>query len=177
MSTRPVLQADEHGYQDPFHDNNGNSYAMNSYASSASVQNPFASTASLPQHYTGDNHGASRYDRGDDEEKPLTTGSYAGGFYPPAGPGGYAFPLDNGLGSSLPSFIDPSAYGDPYESGGRGNSVYSQSSLTPSARQDEQWRRRQTIKRGKTKHVKLQNGNFIAEVRFLWGCLALLTVV
>jgi hypothetical protein len=36
--------------------------------------------------------------------------------------------------------------------------------MTPSARQDEQWRRRQTIKRGKTKRVKLQNGNFIADV-------------
>lgn len=119
---------------------------MNTYGSSAS-QNPFASTTSLPQQYPGDNHGASRYDNNEhDEEKPLTTGTYAGGFYPPQGPGG---------------FIDPSAYGDPYD--GRPGSVYSQSSMTPSARMDEQWRRRQTIKRGKTKRVKLQNGNFVAD--------------
>ncbi|ELU41619.1 chitin synthase G [Rhizoctonia solani AG-1 IA] len=155
MSGRPVLQADEQGgYQDPFHDNQANqAYPLNSYGSSNNIQNPFASTASLPQqpytqNYAGDNHGPSRYDLHDDEEKPLTS-SYGGSYPPMAGPGG---------------FIDPNAYGDPYN--GRPGSVYSATSMTPSARQDEQWRRRQTIKRGKTKRVKLQGGNFIADVRF-----------
>ncbi|KAG8689825.1 Chitin synthase, class 2 [Ceratobasidium sp. 423] len=144
MSGRPILQADEHGgYQDPFHDNQG--YPMNTYGSN-NAQNPFASTTSLPQpqQYSTDEHGQSRYDL-HDEEKPLTS-SYGGSYPPMAGPGG---------------FIDPSAYGDPYE--GRPGSVYSQTSMTPSARQNEQWRRRQTIKRGKTKRVKLQSGNFIAD--------------
>ncbi|CAE6360610.1 unnamed protein product [Rhizoctonia solani] len=152
MSGRPVLQADEQGgYQDPFHDNQANqAYPLNSYGSSNNIQNPFASTASLPQqpytqNYAGDNHGPSRYDLHDDEEKPLTS-SYGGSYPPMAGPGG---------------FIDPNAYGDPYN--GRPGSVYSATSMTPSARQDEQWRRRQTIKRGKTKRVKLQGGNFIAD--------------
>ncbi|CAE6439438.1 unnamed protein product [Rhizoctonia solani] len=149
MSGRPVLQADEQGgYQDPFRDNQP--YAANSYGSN-NIQNPFASTASLPQQpytqqpYGGDNHGPSRYDLHDDEEKPLTS-SYGGSYPPMAGPGG---------------FIDPNAYGDPYD--GRPGSVYSSTSMTPSARQDEQWRRRQTIKRGKTKRVKLQSGNFVAD--------------
>ncbi|KAJ1311786.1 hypothetical protein OPQ81_010252 [Rhizoctonia solani] len=145
MSGRPVLQADEQsGYQDPFHDNQG--YPMNTYGNS-NAQNPFASTTSLApaSQYTGDSHGPSRYDLHDEEEKPLT-GSYGGSYPPMAGPGG---------------FIDPSAYGDPYE--GRPGSVYSQTSMTPSARQNEQWRRRQTIKRGKTKRVKLEGGNFITE--------------
>ncbi|CAE6538549.1 unnamed protein product [Rhizoctonia solani] len=143
MSGRPVLQADEHGtYQDPFHDNQG--YPMSTYGSN-NAQNPFASTTSLAQpQYGGDSHAPSRYDLHDDEEKPLTS-SYGGSYPPMAGPGG---------------FVDPSAYGDPYS--GRPGSVYSQS-MTPSARQDEQWRRRQTIKRGKTKRVKLQSGNFIAD--------------
>jgi len=115
---------------------------MSSYNSSQQTQNPFASTTSLPQQYAGDTHGSSRYDYDDEEIKPLTTGSV----YPPAsGPGG---------------FIDPSAYGSPY---GRPESTYSQVSLTPSARQNEQWRRRQTIKRGKTKKVVLNAGNFVTD--------------
>ncbi|QRV76364.1 chitin synthase [Ceratobasidium sp. AG-Ba] len=141
---RPVLQADEHGYQDPFHDNQ-NTYPMTSHNS---AQNPFASTTSLPQTYASDTHGSSRYDYDDEEIKPLTTGNYQGGFYPPQqnqGPGG---------------FIDPAAYGTPYS---RPESTYSQTSLTPSARRDEQWRRRQTIKRGKTKKVVLKSGNFVAD--------------
>ncbi|KAG8740079.1 Chitin synthase, class 2 [Ceratobasidium sp. 414] len=141
---RPVLQADEHGaYQDPFHDRADQGvYSMSSYNSSQQVQNPFASTTSLPQHYPGDAHGDSHYDYADEEIKPLTTG----GAYPPSGgPGG---------------FIDPSAYGSPYS---RPESVYSVTSLTPSGRQNEQWRRRQTIKRGKTKKVVLNAGNFVAD--------------
>lgn len=95
---RPVLQADEHGgYQDPFHDNGSNVYPMGSYNSAPSAQNPFASTTSLPEQYPGEAHGDSRYDHEDDEAKPLTAGSYAAGFYPPAGAGGYAsFPLTLG---------------------------------------------------------------------------------
>lgn len=52
--------------------------------------------------------------------------------------------------------IDPDAYGDPY---GRPASVMS----TSTNGVDTAWRRRQTIKRGVTRKVKLTNGNFIAE--------------
>jgi chitin synthase len=55
------------------------------------------------------------------------------------------------------SAIDPSAFGDPY-SMSRPDSVVSHSTGAESA-----WRRRQTIKRGVTRKVKLTNGNFIAE--------------
>ena len=52
--------------------------------------------------------------------------------------------------------IDPSAYGDPYA-----RPVSSASSSTNGV--DTAWRRRQTIKRGVTRKVKLTNGNFITE--------------
>ena len=54
--------------------------------------------------------------------------------------------------------VDPSAFGDPY-AGGRPDSVVSHSSLGV----ESAWRRRQTIKRGVTRKVKLTKGNFIAE--------------
>ena len=53
---------------------------------------------------------------------------------------------------------DPNSYGDPY-AGGRPISVASTSSMGA----DSQWRRRQTIKRGVTRKVKLTKGNFITE--------------
>ncbi|KAJ7095345.1 glycosyltransferase family 2 protein [Mycena belliarum] len=72
------------------------------------------------------------------EKQPLAAGeTFTGGFYPP-GP------------------IDPNAYGDPY---GRPASVVS----TSTNGVDSAWRRRQTIKRGVTRKVKLTEGNFIAE--------------
>lgn len=52
--------------------------------------------------------------------------------------------------------VDPSAYGDPYA---RPSSVMSQSTNGV----ETAWRRRQTIKRGVTRKVKLTNGNFITE--------------
>ncbi|KAI6151952.1 glycosyltransferase family 2 protein [Pisolithus tinctorius] len=70
------------------------------------------------------------------EKLPLTGGEpyNAGGFYPP-GP------------------VDPSAYGDPFV---RPPSAQSTGAETA-------WRRRQTIKRGVTRKVKLTKGNFITE--------------
>jgi chitin synthase len=53
--------------------------------------------------------------------------------------------------------VDPGTYGDPYS--GRPASVFS-TSTNPV---ESAWRRRQTIKRGVTRKVKLTNGNFIAE--------------
>ncbi|KAI1786680.1 glycosyltransferase family 2 protein [Ganoderma leucocontextum] len=64
-------------------------------------------------------------------------------------------PLNAG-GTGYPPF-DPNSYGDPY--GARPLSVASSSSLGV----ESGWRRRQTIKRGKTRKVKLTKGNFISE--------------
>lgn len=50
----------------------------------------------------------------------------------------------------------PGAYGDPYA-----RPMSTMSSSTNGV--DSAWRRRQTIKRGVTRKVKLTNGNFIAE--------------
>ena len=58
--------------------------------------------------------------------------------------------------SSTRSPVDPNAYGDPY---GRPQSVASSSS----GGVESAWRRRQTIKRGVTRKVKLTKGNFITE--------------
>ena len=54
--------------------------------------------------------------------------------------------------------MDPKAYGDPY---GRPASVASSASSTGGV--ESAWRRRQTIKRGVTRKVKLTKGNFITE--------------
>ncbi|KZT29322.1 glycosyltransferase family 2 protein [Neolentinus lepideus HHB14362 ss-1] len=79
--------------------------------------------------------GRDEYD--DEEEKqPLTAGqAFTGGFYPP---------------------VDPSTFGDPYS---RPMSTMSSASNGV----ESSWRRRQTIKRGVTRKVRLTNGNFIAE--------------
>ncbi|RDX53649.1 chitin synthase [Lentinus brumalis] len=66
-------------------------------------------------------------------------------------------PLTREHGTSYPPF-DPNSYGDPY-GGARPISVASTSSMGA----DSQWRRRQTIKRGVTRKVKLTKGNFISE--------------
>lgn len=51
---------------------------------------------------------------------------------------------------------DPNAYGDPYN-----RPISTASSSTNGV--DSAWRRRQTIKRGVTRKVKLTKGNFITE--------------
>ncbi|RPD66734.1 chitin synthase [Lentinus tigrinus ALCF2SS1-7] len=66
-------------------------------------------------------------------------------------------PLTREHGTSYPP-IDPNSYGDPY-GGARPMSVASTSSMGA----ESQWRRRQTIKRGVTRKVKLTKGNFITE--------------
>ncbi|KXN83665.1 Chitin synthase 1 [Leucoagaricus sp. SymC.cos] len=98
---------------------------------------PFESTSTLPQEFGGQD---GTYDDDDYVEKqPLNAGgSFTGGFYPP-GP------------------VDPNAYGDPYP--GRPASILS----TSTNGIESAWRRRQTIKRGVTRKVKLTHGNFIAE--------------
>ncbi|KAF8591568.1 glycosyltransferase family 2 protein [Ramaria rubella] len=92
-----------------------------------------ASNVSLPGEF-----GAGRsYPPQDEEEKlPLTRSeAYPGNYYPPTGP------------------VDTTAYGAPFE----------RPSSTVSSSADGAWRRRQTIKRGVTRKVKLTGGNFIAE--------------
>jgi hypothetical protein len=53
----------------------------------------------------------------------------------------------------MSSPVDPAGYGAPFERPGS----------TVSSSTDGAWRRRQTIKRGVTRKVKLTGGNFIAE--------------
>ncbi|KAH9965904.1 chitin synthase [Russula dissimulans] len=74
------------------------------------------------------------YDEEEQEKLPLTGGGNVSGFYPP---------------------VNPDAYGDPY----RPLSVASSGSNGV----DSAWRRRQTIKRGVQRTVRLTNGNFITE--------------
>ncbi|KAF9006420.1 glycosyltransferase family 2 protein [Cyathus striatus] len=126
-------------YDDPFADHPAQARFTEqdrSYSSS-SVPRPFESTTTLPQFPSTDH-----YDEDDEyiEKQPLTSGqTFAGGFYPPQP-------------------VDPTAFGDPY-AGGRPGSVVS----TSTNGVDTAWRRRQTIKRGVTRKVKLTQGNFIAE--------------
>lgn len=54
--------------------------------------------------------------------------------------------------------MDPKEFGDPYA---RPPSTVS----TAGSGVDSAWRRRQTIKRGVTRRVKLTHGNFIAEYK------------
>lgn len=96
---------------------------------------PYESTVSLGASEFGGR--TSVYDDDESEKVPLT--SNAGGLYPPAGP------------------IDPHSFGDPYAS--RPMSTVS----TASTGIESSWRRRQTIKRGVTRKVKLTQGNFITE--------------
>jgi chitin synthase len=101
-------------------------------------QRPYESTTPFAS-TTSLTHGQQgRYEDDDEDiEKIPLTGGQTGGFYPP-GP------------------IDPNTFGDPYE---RPMSMMSVSS----GGAEGAWRRRQTIKRGVTRKVKLTNGNFIAE--------------
>ena len=94
------------------------------------------------------------------EKQPLNVGqNFSGGFYPP----GYVFILVATVFPStsqqlMGSPLDPNTLGDPY-SRGRPDSVLS----TATNGVESAWRRRQTIKRGVTRKVKLTQGNFIAE--------------
>ncbi|KDR83783.1 hypothetical protein GALMADRAFT_236148 [Galerina marginata CBS 339.88] len=119
----------------------------------SSYADPFAdrprtqlSDAPMPRPYESNPHlshdPAHDYDEDDEyvEKQPLNAGqTFSGGFYPPAP-------------------VDPTSFGDPYRIG-RPDSVVS----TSTNGVDNAWRRRQTIKRGVTRKVKLTNGNFIAE--------------
>ncbi|KII94830.1 glycosyltransferase family 2 protein [Plicaturopsis crispa FD-325 SS-3] len=106
------------------------------YDSTTSLARPFESTTSLPGEFGG--QGGNYSDDEYAEKLPLTgENNFQGGFYPP-GP------------------VDPGAYGDPYA---RPQSAVS----SVSNGVDTAWRRRQTIKRGVTRKVKLTNGNFITE--------------
>lgn len=112
--------------------------------------NPFASSTTLSQDYIQQAE--------DDEKQPLT--QFTGNFYPP----GYATVGTRFLTvNSDPTFlsqspVDLDAYGDPHS---RPASTVS----TATSGVDSAWRRRQTIKRGVTRRVKLTHGNFITEYK------------
>ncbi|TFK43571.1 glycosyltransferase family 2 protein [Crucibulum laeve] len=135
----PSTASYEEPYGDPFADRPRQTQfnePQRSYNNSP-MPRPYESSASLPQSFGPQEH----YD--DDEyieKQPLTSGQpFSGGFYPPQP-------------------VDPTAFGDPYAVG-RPESVIS----TSTNGVDSAWRRRQTIKRGVTRKVKLTQGNFIAE--------------
>ncbi|KAH7916086.1 glycosyltransferase family 2 protein [Hygrophoropsis aurantiaca] len=128
----------EEQYGDPFADRPRQTHFQEPsrpYESTASLGGqPFESTTTLPREFGG-TYGDDEYA----EKIPLTGGeSYTGGAYYPPGP------------------VDPSAYGDPYS-----RPLSSMSTSTNGV--DTAWRRRQTIKRGVTRKVKLTKGNFITE--------------
>ncbi|KAI5834540.1 glycosyltransferase family 2 protein [Schizophyllum commune Tattone D] len=125
-------------YGDPFADRPRQTHfaepAPTYPSESTSTLHPYESTPSLATNDFG------QHDDDYVEKQPLTSGQeFAGGFYPPAA-------------------ADPNAYGDPYAHG-RPGSIMSTSSVGV----DSAWRRRQTIKRGVTRKVKLTSGNFITE--------------
>ncbi|KAI0796852.1 chitin synthase [Abortiporus biennis] len=94
----------------------------------------YESTVSLPQEFGGQ----PSYEDEEIEKVPLTSQQgMSGSLYPP-------------------NPVDPNSYGDPYD---RPISIVS----TASTGVDSAWRRRQTIKRGVTRKVKLTQGNFITE--------------
>jgi len=141
MAGRPPVLSSASSYSDPFLDGPRQTNFVEPrgrYDSVASLPRAYESTTSFSEDI--DSH-QSRYEDGDDEyaEKiPLTSG----GLYPPGR-------------------VDPNTFGDPYGAvppDGRPISVMSTSSGVESA-----WRRRQTVKRGITRKVKLTKGNFIAE--------------
>ncbi|KAF7968640.1 hypothetical protein HWV62_29819, partial [Athelia sp. TMB] len=147
MSGRPPLPSnsshDGHNtpYGDPFADRPRQTQFQEparAYDSTTSLQRPFESTASLVPNEFGGQGGSTYSDDESVEKLPLTSGEtvgHPGGFYPPS--------------------ANPNAYGDPYAR------PLSAASSTNGV--DTAWRRRQTIKRGVTKKVKLTNGNFITE--------------
>ena len=86
------------------------------------------------------------------EKQPLTQ---AHGFYPPR----QVCERPSQVSASLSaSQLNPDMYGDPY-----GDSRPISIASTSTSGVESGWRRRQTIKRGVTRKVKLTQGNFIAE--------------
>ncbi|KAL0057777.1 Chitin synthase, class 1 [Marasmius tenuissimus] len=143
MANRPPMppSTSSHNSNDPFSDPFADRQAASRYIepnhpnpSSSTLVHPYESTASLPREFGA----REQYDDEDyGEKQPLTgTEGFTGGFYPP-------------------STLDPNAYGNPH--GGRPQSVMSTNGV------ETAWRRRQTIKRGVTRKVKLTKGNFITE--------------
>jgi chitin synthase len=131
-----------------------------------SLANAYESTTTLRHDFDGQGD----YQNDDYIEKvPLTSGqglSGTAGFYPPRSVSAplHSWCLTN-LSILIPhgpiiisSHADPDSFGDPYPLG-RPDSVLS----TSTNGVDSAWRRRQTIKRGVTRKVKLTHGNFIAE--------------
>ncbi|KAF8812402.1 glycosyltransferase family 2 protein [Phlegmacium glaucopus] len=121
-------------YDDPFSDHQPRQVQFNE--SALSLPHPYESTASFAQDSLHD-----PYDDDDEyvEKQPLNVGQgFAGGFYPPAP-------------------ADPSVYDASYPTD-RPDSIVSSTNGVESA-----WRRRQTIKRGVTRKIKLTHGNFITE--------------
>lgn len=153
MAGRPPLSsnnsANSHNepYGDPFADR------PRALQFSEPQPQPYDSTVSLQQ----EQDRSGNYSDDEFAEKlPLTSGqNFSGGFYPP----GYVFVVVfvrqyRLRGHHRP--VDPSEFGDPYA-----RPVSTVSSMSNGV--DTAWRRRQTIKRGVTKKVKLTNGNFITE--------------
>ncbi|KIL70098.1 glycosyltransferase family 2 protein [Amanita muscaria Koide BX008] len=124
------------GYTDPFSDRPRHAHFVEPerpYASHSPSPRPYESTTTLAQDFGGQ---AAYEDDDFVEKQPLNQG---GGFYPPAP-------------------FNPDVYGEPYMQS-RPASVAS----TTTNGAETAWRRRQTIKRGVTRKVKLTQGNFIAE--------------
>ncbi|KAK1224389.1 hypothetical protein PQX77_012685 [Marasmius sp. AFHP31] len=145
MANRPPMppSVNSHNSNEPFGDPFADRQAApqytepnHPYPSSSTLVRGYESTASLPREFGA----REQYDDEDYVEKqPLTgTQGFSGGFYPP-GP------------------LDPNVYADPH--GGRPQSMMS----TSTNGVETAWRRRQTIKRGVTRKVKLTKGNFITE--------------
>jgi len=112
---------------------------------------PFESTSTLPQELGYDD---------DDyiEKQPLNAGgSFTGGFYPPQYVVFDLHPPSPSADMFAHRPLDPNGYGD-FDPGRPGSVISASTNGIESA-----WRRRQTIKRGVTRKVKLTHGNFIAE--------------
>ena len=116
---------------------------------------PFESTSTLPQELGGHDN----YDDDDYVEKqPLNAGgSFTGGFYPPQYVVFDLHPPSPSADMFARRPLDPNGYGD-FDPGRPGSVMSASTNGVESA-----WRRRQTIKRGVTRKVKLTHGNFIAE--------------
>ncbi|PFH46163.1 glycosyltransferase family 2 protein [Amanita thiersii Skay4041] len=140
-----VASHDSDAYGDPFADRPRQTHFVEPQrpygsprGSPSTPPQPYESTASIPQDFNG--HDSFVDDDDYVEKLPLNAGqTFSGGFYPP-------------------SAVNPNMYGDPYAHS-RPESVVS----TSTNGVESAWRRRQTIKRGVTRKVKLTQGNFIAE--------------
>lgn len=133
--------------------NSGNPFAERPHTVGFQEPSPFASSTTLSRDNQLEEIDA------EEEKQPLT--QFPGGLYPP----GYAIVNLGCFSCFLTPFflspnspVDPVEFGDPY-----GRPVSTVSTATSGV--DSAWRRRQTIKRGVTRRVKLTNGNFIAEYK------------